>query len=175
VSPQLSLDEFMSNLLTEGDSWRWHFDTILTSFLPNSAKPFTRDDFAKHANQGQIDIVVHTSCDYNWRERIPKSAIEALQNNHQMHVICVQHELENLSVKDRDAWKEVVDENRFSFMTLSTHTSRELSRYVMKWEYETGDPAWGNVDVDTLIPVRTGYSSSCEFNSCRGLIVDFPG
>jgi hypothetical protein len=79
-----------------------------------------------------------------------------------MHVICVQHELENLSVKDRDAWKEVVDEKRFSFMTLSPHTSRELSRHVMKWEYETGDPAWRNVNVDTLIPVRTGDSSRVE-------------
>ena len=159
----------MCRLLIIGDSWRWHFDTILESFLPDSAKPFTKNDFAKHANQGQIDIVIHASCDYNWRERIPKPVIEAFENNHQMHIICIQHELENLSIKDRDAWKEIVDEERFSLMSLSPHTSRELSRHVMKWEYETGDPAWRSVNVDTLIPVRTVYSSSCESIRVEGL------
>jgi len=160
--------------LTAGDSWRWHFDTVLKSFLPNLAKPINRNDFATHARQDKIDVVIHTSCDYKWRDRIPKWVTEAFEINHRMHVLCIQHELENLSVKERDAWKEVADENRFSLMTLSTHTSKELSRYVMKWEYETGDPAWRNVNVDTLIPVR-GVTCLSTSQQCSELMPDLSG
>lgn len=163
---------FTRYVLTTGDSWRWHFDTVLKTFLPDFAEPLNINEFTTHANQGKIDIVIHTSCDYNWRERLPKSAIEALENNHHMHVICVQHELENLSVRDRDAWKKVVDQKRFSLLTLSTHTSRELSRHVMKWEYETGDSAWRNVNVDTLIPVSGGNPSDCGIDLHRVLMID---
>jgi hypothetical protein len=146
--------KYAGQQLTPGNEFRWHFDTVLKSFLPNLSAPLHRDTFATHAKEGKIDVVIHTSCDYKWRDRIPTWVQEAFEVNHKMHVLCVQHELENLADRERDAWKDVADEGRFSLMTLSTHTTKELSRYVMKWEYQTRDPAWRNVPVDTLIPVR---------------------
>lgn len=160
----------LADLLTLGDGWRWHFEYILKPFLPNIEAPKFRGEFATHAKEERFDLVIHTSCDYSWRDRMPNWISDAFLVQHNMHILCIQHELENLKQRERDVWKEVVDEGRFTLMTLSPHTSRELARYVMKWEYETRDPSWRNVTVDTLIPV---CFSLCLLRCARASIVHF--
>jgi hypothetical protein len=43
-------------------------------------------------------------------------------------------------------------------MTLSPHVSSKLKTAVQEWAVETGNPVWGAVTVDTLVPVRLAPS-----------------
>ena len=85
---------------------------------------------------------------------MPDYIATALAESDYLHVICIQHELENLKSRERDVWAGAVKEKRFSLMTLSPHTTSHLGKTVQKWAVETGNISWGNVGVDTLVPVR---------------------
>ena len=85
---------------------------------------------------------------------MPEYIGAVMQEADYLHVICVQHELENLQARERDVWGHVVGQNRFSLMTMSPHTTRHLGKVVQKWAIQTENLTWGNVGVDTLVPVR---------------------
>lgn len=137
-----------------GNEWRWGFEKVLQDFLIPMPRRKDRTALATDAEAKSFDVVIHVSCDNNFRTIGRNDHIfETLDDTEDLHYICIQHELEMLQPKDWTTWTPAVQQGRFRFMTLSSHTSRALHEATQKAALRRKDVSWADVKVDTLVPV----------------------
>ncbi|KAK6906848.1 hypothetical protein I203_100835 [Kwoniella mangroviensis CBS 8507] len=151
-----TLTDIGANFTLYRDKFRWGYDEVLSSGMNYTTPPTMYSDgtFADAVSNGEIDVTIHISCDHefwNWPRNVP--AYEAMKNNQNMEVICMLHELENLSEKERNSWEVAAKQNRLTYLTLSKHVKNYLKNEVLKWSHSLKQLHWGKVDVEEFVPI----------------------
>nr|XP_031857893.1 uncharacterized protein CI109_006689 [Kwoniella shandongensis]KAA5524965.1 hypothetical protein CI109_006689 [Kwoniella shandongensis] len=138
------------------DNFRWGYFDVLKSGMNYTTWPtrFSDGTYADAVSSHSIDITIHVSCDHafwNWPRNKP--AYDAMKANTDMEVVCMLHELENLSDDERRSWEKAASEDRLTYLTLSKHVKRFLQHEVLKWADRLRDLNWGKVQVEEFIPL----------------------
>ncbi|KAK8850315.1 hypothetical protein IAR55_004232 [Kwoniella newhampshirensis] len=138
------------------DNFRWGYFDVLQAGMNYTTwpTPFSDGTYAAAVAAHEIDITIHISCDHafwNWPRNKP--AYEAMKANTDMEVVCMLHELENLSDDERRSWEKAAAEDRLTYLTLSKHVKRYLQHEVLKWADRLRDVRWGKVQVEEFVPL----------------------
>lgn len=147
-----------------GDSFRWGFSDVLQSGAmgyTTRPTPYLNGQYAQDVQAGLIDVTIHISCDYKFFDKpLNAPAREAIKGRKEMQVICMQHELENFGDDERKFWLEPAREERLQFLVLSHHVKDCLRSSILKFAEKHREPAWQNVPVESMVPVRLTFSGS---------------
>ncbi|WVW81104.1 hypothetical protein I302_103095 [Kwoniella bestiolae CBS 10118] len=151
-----TLTDIGANFTLYRDKFRWGYAEVLSSGMNYTTPPTHYSDgtFAQAVANDEIDVTIHISCDHefwNWPRNTP--AYDAMKNNKNMEVVCMLHELENLSEKERNSWEIAAKEERLTYLTLSKHVKTYLKNEVLKWSHSLKQLHWGKVDVEEFVPI----------------------
>ncbi|WRT70474.1 uncharacterized protein IL334_007472 [Kwoniella shivajii] len=151
-----TLTDIGANFTLYRDNFRWGYAEVLSSGMNYTIPPTPYSDgtFASAVSNGEIDVTIHISCDHafwNW----PKNnlAYEAMKEAKDMQVVCMLHELENLSEHERKSWELAAKQERLTYLTLSKHVKNYLKSEVLKWADILKETSWGNVQVEEFVPI----------------------